>query len=172
MTGRAVPHRPPGPLSLLGLTVIVAVIVIDQIAKYVAEAALPFGQAIDLLPILSLLRTHNPGIAFSLLDGFGTLPLVAIVLAVTVTVLWIWVRANEGGRLSAVGYALIIGGAVGNLIDRLRLGYVVDYLYLHVDLPSGRVALFIFNLADAALTLGPGLLILALLLRRYPADAA
>ena len=88
--------------------------------------------------------------------GFG---LVALPLAVTAVVLVFWVRNRDGGRLASAGFALILGGALGNLIDRLRLGYVVDFLLLHL----GDWTLFVFNLADAALTLGPLLLILAFL---------
>ena len=68
----------------------------------------------------------------------------------------LWSRARDGGRLAAIGFALIVGGAIGNLIDRLRLGHVVDFLLLHL----GDWTLFVFNLADAALTLGPIVLLL------------
>ena len=65
-------------------------------------------------------------------------------------------RDQEGGRLAAVGFGFILGGALGNLIDRVRRGHVVDFLRLHL----GDRTLFIFNLADAAFTLGPVTLIL------------
>jgi len=162
---------PPGPLSRLGIAVVALVVVADQLAKAAAEAFLPFGQHIDLVPFLSLLRTHNRGIAFSLLDSLGSNLLIAVVLIVTAAVLWIWIHARDGGWLAAVGYALIVGGAVGNLIDRLRYGYVVDYLFLHVDIAHNRLAFFIFNLADVALTCGPAVLIVTLLLRHDPGRA-
>src|SRR5688572_21885365 len=108
-------HRPDRPLSLLGLSVIGLTIMIDQISKIIAERMLPFEQAIDLLPILSLYRVYNPGIAFSLLSSFGDLGLILLTLAITIVVLVFWQRAQEGGRLAALGYALIIGGALGNL---------------------------------------------------------
>lgn len=149
------PHRPPGPLSRLGLTVIVATLVIDQAAKQWAEASLPAGVPIDLLPILTLYRVHNPGIAFSFLAGLGGLPLILITIGVMAVVLWFWRTAQEGGRWAAVGYALIIGGALGNLIDRVVYGHVVDFLLLHF----GTRTLFVFNLADAALTVGPAILV-------------
>ncbi len=68
-------------------------------------------------------------------------------------------RAEDGGRWATVGYALIIGGALGNLIDRILHGYVVDFLLLHF----GDWTLFVFNLADAALTLGPAILLIVYL---------
>jgi signal peptidase II len=149
---------PEGPLSPLGLGVVVAVVVLDQIAKFAAEAMLPLGEAIELLPILTLYRVANTGIAFSFFAGSGV-ALIILMLVVSAVVIGFWVRTHEGGRLAAIGFALILGGAIGNLIDRVRLGYVVDFLLLHL----GDWTLFVFNLADAALTLGPALLILVYL---------
>ncbi len=148
-------HRPPGPLSWLGLAVIAATVAIDQVSKQWAEANLPAGDAIDVLPVLTLYRVHNPGIAFSFLADFGGLPLIVITVAVMAIVLVFWATARDGGRWAAAGYALIIGGALGNLVDRVLYGHVVDFLLLHV----GDRTLFVFNLADTALTLGPAILI-------------
>src|SRR5260221_7895874 len=109
-------HGPPaGPLSAVSLATVAAVIVVDQAVKLWIEAALPVGQAIDLLPILALLRVANSGIAFSLFSG-GGLPLVVVTLAVTVAVIAFWVTTRDGGRLATLGFALILGGALGNLI--------------------------------------------------------
>jgi signal peptidase II len=152
--------RPPErPLSILGLGVIGGVLAVDQISKAIAETRLDLDAPIDLLPILSLLRVYNSGVAFSLLSGFGSLGLIVLTVTITVVIFAFWQRAADGGRLAAIGYALIVGGAVGNLIDRLALGHVVDFLVLHI----GERVLFVFNLADAALTLGPILLIVAYL---------
>lgn len=156
---QAVLRRPDGPLSILGLSVVAATVVIDQAAKYAAEASLPIGEPVELLPVLDLYRIHNTGIAFSMLSRFGGLPLTLLTVAITVIVLVFWWRSRDGGRLAAVGFALIVGGAVGNLIDRLRFGHVVDFLLLHL----GDWTLFVFNLADAALTIGPVLLLFAYL---------
>jgi signal peptidase II len=138
---------------------IAVTVAVDQLSKLWAEAALPAGQVFDLLPILSLYRVHNPGIAFSFLAGFGSLPLIGVTLAITIVVLIFWGTAKEGGRLATLGYALIVGGALGNLVDRILHGHVVDFLLLHI----GDRTLFVFNLADTALTLGPALLILVYL---------
>jgi signal peptidase II len=152
-------RKPDGPLSPLGIGLVAATVAIDQATKLVAERTLAYEQPIDLLPILSLYRVHNTGIAFSLLAGFDGIGLIVLTLAVTALVLAIWQRTAEGGRLAAAGYALIIGGALGNLVDRFLYGHVVDFLLLHL----GARPLFVFNLADAALTLGPALLILVYL---------
>ena len=144
----------PGPLSALGLAIVAGVLVIDQASKLAAERLLAFGQQIDLLPILSLLRVHNTGVAFSLGNDMGSLALVGGTALITLLVLYLWHSARDGGALVAVGFALITGGALGNLVDRVRFGHVIDFLYLHL----GERGLFVFNLADAALTIGPVLL--------------
>ena len=154
--------KPPGPLSAFGLGIVVVVVVVDQISKLIVQARLPEGYPIDVLPILTLLHVHNTGIAFSMLANSGA-SLIALPLAVTAIVLAFWAHNREGGRLAAAAFALILGGAIGNLIDRLRLGYVTDFLLLHF----GDRTLFVFNLADAALTLGPALLLLVYL---WPAN--
>jgi signal peptidase II len=156
--------RPAGPLSAFGIAVVTAIVIADQASKAIAEAALPPGEAIELLPILTLYRVHNAGIAFSLLAGFGPSALIWLMLAVSVVVIAFWARSHEGGRLAALGYACIVGGAVGNLIDRVRFGYVIDFLLLHI----GQWTLFVFNFADAFLTLGPMLLIVGYIWPQTP----
>lgn len=158
--------RPPGPSSALGVTVIALTLALDQATKWAADAWLVKDQVIDILPILALYLTYNPGIAFSMFESLGTLPLILGTAAITIGVLVFWQRTREGGALAAIGFALIIGGAVGNLVDRLVQGHVVDFLMLH----TGERVLFVFNLADVALTLGPISLILAYILpSRRPA---
>jgi signal peptidase II len=147
---------PDGPLSLFGIGTVGLTLVLDQIGKEIAEARLPLGDAVPVLPILDLYRVHNTGIAFSMLADFGGAALIALTLAISMGVLIFWWRASEGGRLAAIGYGLIVGGALGNLVDRVFRGHVVDFLLLHL----GGWTLFVFNLADAALTLGPITLLL------------
>ena len=147
------PDRPTSPLAL---GIVIAVVAIDQLAKAAATAWLPVQQPVEVIPgLLTLYRVANTGIAFSLFSGSGLLlTIVTAVIAVGIGVYWL--RAADGGRLTAIAYAFILGGAIGNLIDRLRLGSVVDFLLLHL----GPRPLFVFNPADAALTIGPVLLIL------------
>ncbi|MBN8997214.1 MAG: signal peptidase II [Rhizobiales bacterium] len=160
--------RPPGPLSALGIIVAVATLAIDQAGKLLAEAHLPFGETIDVLPILALHRTYNTGIAFSMLDFAGGLPLIVMSLAVIAVVIGFWWKASEGGWIAATGFALILGGALGNLVDRILYGHVIDFLLLHF----GDTVLFVFNIADAALTVGPALLLLVYLWPRRAAPRA
>jgi signal peptidase II len=155
----AEPNRPDGPLSLLGLSVIATTLIVDQFAKAVAEASLPLGLSFEVLPFLALHLVHNPGVAFSFLADFGGWALVVMTLAITAIVAGFWSRATEGGKWATVGYGLIVGGALGNLTDRILHGHVIDFLLLHI----GSRTLFVFNPADAALTLGPLLLVIVYL---------
>ncbi|MBN9046282.1 MAG: signal peptidase II [Rhizobiales bacterium] len=136
--------------------VVVLAVVIDQIVKYLVETRMGYGQQIDVLPFLALFRTHNEGIAFSLLAGMHDTGLIAITLAVVVFVLYLWWNNAPERIFARYGFALVIGGAIGNLIDRVANGYVVDYVLFH--LPTWSFA--IFNLADAFITVGAGLIIL------------
>ena len=139
--------------SFLG--VIIAVL-IDQGVKYLVETPMGYGQQIDLLPFLALFRTHNEGIAFSMLAWLHDWGLVAITAAVILFVLYLW-WTNPANRVFArYGFALVVGGAIGNLIDRVMHGYVVDYILFH--LPTWSFA--VFNLADTFITIGAALIIL------------
>ena len=140
-----------------GLGIVAAVIILDQLAKLAAESWLAMGEVTDILPILALYRTYNTGIAFSMFAGLGAAGLIVGTLAITLLVLVFWARSRDGGTAAAVGFALILGGALGNLIDRLVHGHVIDFLLLHF----GSRTLFVFNLADVALTFGPVILIAA-----------
>ena len=161
------PAKPPGPASRLGILVLASALIIDQATKWIAEAVLEPGVPVDILPILSFHLTYNPGIAFSFLTGSDSGFLLTAVIMVTLVVLILWVRAKEGGKLATIGFGLIVGGAIGNIVDRMIHGHVVDFLRLYV----GDRDLFIFNLADFALTLGPILLIIAFLWGPRPAKA-
>ena len=164
---QSAPAKPPGPTSRLGIAVIAGTLIIDQITKLIADASLEYQTLVELLPILGLYLTYNPGIAFSFLTSSNTTLLLGLVVAITIAVLVIWMRSNEGGRVAAVGFGLIVGGAVGNIVDRIVNGHVVDFLLLHF----GDTDLFIFNLADFALTIGPILLIYSYLFGPRPAGS-
>jgi signal peptidase II len=146
--------RNPRVLVGYGLVVIVAV-ALDQWIKYWVETHMAMHERIDLVPMLALFRTHNTGIAFSLLADFGSVGLVAMTALVTLFVLYLATKSEPHQRWARLGFALIIGGAIGNLIDRVWLGYVVDYVLFH--LPNWSFA--VFNLADAFITVGAGLVI-------------
>lgn len=126
----------------------------DQALKVLVTLRLPPGGTIAIVPgVLSLTNVRNPGIAFSALPGIPLL--VPAAVALTLIFLLFYNKARwSRGRPAQVALALLAGGAVGNLIDRVRVGAVIDYLDLQVW-P-------VFNLADLAITAGAGLLLLAL----------
>lgn len=125
-------------------------VVVDQVSKHWVEGVLPYGQIIGVFPFFSLYRTHNTGIAFSLLNEFGATGLVIMTMVIIGLVLALWSRVPREQQLAHVGFSLVIAGAIGNLIDRATLGYVVDFLMVHTQTWSFAV----FNLADSFITLG------------------
>lgn len=149
------------PARLVYLTALV-VVVADQAAKLAAVQWLRGADSVAVTSWLSLTWATNTGGAFGVLDSnTGLLAAVAVVVVVTLAV----VGPRLGGdRMLALAIAAVMGGAVGNLIDRVRLGYVIDYIDLHFW-P-------IFNIADIALTVGAGLFIIATILGRpHPPDS-
>ncbi len=150
----------------------VAVIVLDRITKYLTVRHLEEFQEVVLLPFLSLIRLHNEGAAFSFLStasGWQRWAFIALGIAVSIGIL-VWLRrlAPRGHHLLAAGLCLVLGGALGNVIDRVAFGYVVDFIRVHYgawDFPA-------FNVADSAITIGAVLLILDNLLdaRRHRRD--
>jgi signal peptidase II len=129
---------------------------LDQVVKHLVDSRLALHERVDLLPFLSLLRAHNTGIAFSLFSEFGGAVLIAVMIVVMLFIAWLATRTDPRQRLARTGFALVIGGALGNLIDRISLGHVVDYILFHV----GSWSFAIFNLADAFITIGAGLVLL------------
>ena len=133
--------------------ILVAVLVaFDQLSKWVTVANLDLFETVRLLPFLSLHHTRNFGIAFSLFDGLGQWPLVALACGVLVVVGVLWSQVPAGRWLSHWGFALIVAGALGNVIDRMWLGYVVDMISFHIDSIDFQFA--VFNLADTWISLG------------------
>lgn len=137
-----------------------AVIVLDQIIKQLVMRAFAEFEAVELLPVLELMRLHNEGVAFSFFDGgpgWQRWVFIALNLGVSVGIL-VWLRRlpPTGQHLLAAGLALVLGGALGNAIDRAVFGHVVDFIRVHYEnwyFPA-------FNVADSAITIGAALVIL------------
>lgn len=146
----------------LGLLMALAVLAADQIAKELVEAHLPFQEPVAVMPFFSLYYTFNTGIAFSFMNGLSPPALLAIACGVVGMMLFLWWQAREDGLLPALGYGLILGGALGNILDRAEHGHVIDYVLLY----AGSYSFAIFNLADAALTVGVGFILCASLVAK------
>lgn len=141
--------------------VLVAMLVIaaDQWTKWVVENTLAFGVSVYVLPVMDLVHVRNTGAAFSFLAGASGWQrefFIAIGLAASAWMLWMIARAQRGQVAFCLALSLILGGALGNVIDRVRLGAVVDFLHFH----WGPYYWPAFNLADAAISCGAVLLIL------------
>jgi signal peptidase II len=141
--------------GLLAAVFAVAV-ALDQWLKYLVETRLELQEKVDVLPFLALYRTYNTGIAFSMLSWFGDKGLIVVTLAVAAFILYLAWRSDPAQVFARLGFTLILGGAVGNLIDRAVYGHVVDYVLFHTPVWSFAV----FNLADVFITIGAGLVIL------------
>jgi len=138
-------------------------VVLDQASKLAVVAGIPPHRSVELIPgVLNLVHVHNRGAAFGLLDeGAGwQVVLLAAVAVAAIAALGVWLyqlgRREPATRLAL---ALILGGAVGNLIDRVRLGYVIDFVDVHWYQAYHYPA---FNVADSGITLGAILLIVLL----------
>ncbi len=152
-----------GERRLLGYGLAALVVVLDQATKALVVRTIPDGQRIVLLPFLNLTCLHNRGAAFSLLGGGGAAAnaffLGLAFAAAVVFTIWIGRAARRASTTLIVALGLILGGTLGNAVDRVRRGYVVDFIQVHVHgwyYPT-------FNLADSALTVGAVLLVLTYL---------
>ena len=142
------------------LPLTLGVIALDQASKAWMLHHFVLFERVQLSPLLDIILTYNTGAAFSMLAdaaGWQRWVFIALALGVSVT-LTVWLRrlaaATQG--LIACGLALIIGGALGNMIDRLRLAHVIDFIHAH----WGTHYFPAFNVADSAITVGAGLLLL------------
>ena len=139
------------------LGVALAVIVADHLSKFWVSSTLDFQQAVPVLPFFSLVLVHNTGAAFSFLahaGGWQRWFFIAVGIIATLIITRLLQRHAHQPRL-AFALALLLGGALGNVIDRVVLGHVVDFLYFHYR----SLAWPAFNVADSAITIGAGLLI-------------
>lgn len=141
------------------LWLVVVVIALDLFTKFQATSLLSYGVAHPLLPVFDLTLLHNTGAAFSFLAKAGGWQrwFFAVIAIVVSIVLLVWMaRTPRQQRWLGAGLALLLGGALGNLYDRIVQGYVIDFISLHYNgyyFPA-------FNLADTAITIGAAMLVI------------
>jgi len=137
-----------------------AIVVVDQLTKAYITRHFGVFEFTSVLPILDITRLHNVGAAFSFLasaSGWQRWLFIALALGVSIAITAWLVRLPRGGRtLLTAGLALVLGGAVGNVIDRIRLGHVIDFIHFHWD----QAYFPAFNVADSAITVGAACLLL------------
>jgi len=136
-------------------TVIVA---LDLYTKSLVQKAFSYGEHLTVTSFFDLVRYHNEGAAFSFLANAGGWQkwFFTAITAVAVIVITYLLIKHYAEKLFCTGLALVLGGAIGNLYDRLTLGYVVDFLYFHID----ELYWPAFNVADSAICVGVALLVL------------
>jgi len=136
------------------LSVSAIVVVLDRVTKLAVVSRLELGEEVPVLPVFSWVRLHNEGAAFSLLQNAGGWQrwfFVVLAVAFSIYLVYELRRLPASERLQAFGFSLILGGALGNMIDRATVGYVVDFALAH-----WRHTYFFpaFNVADSAITVG------------------
>lgn len=143
-------------------SIAILIFLLDQSSKWLVCEQLSLYHSVPIFPFFSLYLTHNTGAAFSLLSqapGWQRWFFVGVTLLIGIIVLiWIY-RLSKQQWVIGLGLALILGGALGNVWDRLTLGYVIDFLLLHWHQFQWPV----FNLADSSICLGAGILLIRLL---------
>ncbi len=133
------------------------VIILDQLSKVWVTNHFAYAESLPILGVFNLVLAHNTGAAFSMLNdagGWQRWLFTAIAVVASVWIVWL-LRKHEGQGLFCFALALILGGALGNLIDRIAYGYVVDFLDFHWDnhhFPA-------FNVADSAISCGAALML-------------
>ena len=166
--------EPPGSASIRGgalrwLWLSAVVVALDQLTKGWAETALVLHQPLQVVPSFNLTLVYNQGAAFSFLSdagGWQRWLFSGLALAVSLAIVW-WLRGlDRRQRLAAVGLALILGGALGNLWDRVLLGHVIDF----VDVYYATWHWPAFNIADSAITVGAVLMIVDAMFGRQPEE--
>ena len=145
-----------------GLLSAMVVLIADQASKWwiLSVIDLPDKRQIVLLPVLNLTMVWNHGVTFGLfnrLGDWGPIVLAGVsLLVVGVLGVWLWRAQN---RLVAIALGSIAGGAIGNVIDRLRFGAVVDFIHAHANTPWGDISWYVFNVGDAAIVCGVAALV-------------
>ena len=149
-------RKSTGLLLWLGIAVIV--VLLDQVSKITMSRLLVFGQSEMITPYFNLVMVYNQGAAFSFLANSGGWQrwfFSGLALVVSLVIIWM-LHKNATQRLFCWALTLILGGAVGNLIDRLLYGHVIDFLDFHI----GTLHWPAFNVADSAITVGAALFVL------------
>jgi signal peptidase II len=164
----------PSPLSVADPTrtgrgtlvwwLIAAVVLADQVTKILVQHYIPVFDSVTVVPgLIDLVHIRNAGVAFGLMNDmdhpYRSALTLALPLAALAGIVYYARQVHPSERLARIGLSLILGGAVGNLIDRVRLGHVVDF----IDVYQGTVHFWAFNVADAAISCGAVLIFIEIL---------
>jgi signal peptidase II len=163
--------------SLLPWCTAIVIVIADRVTKILVLEHIPVGGWRAVVPGVALTHVHNRGIAFSLFSEGGWLSRVVlhgVILTAVVLIAWMLFRHGHRQPMAGLAFGLILGGAVGNLVDRVMYGWVIDFIHVWVRVGERSWAWPDFNVADSAITVGACLLILNefLIQRRGTDDAS
>jgi signal peptidase II len=156
---------------LIWLWLSVLVVVVDQLTKRLVDTSMQLYQSVELVPFFQLTYLRNQGAAFSFLAGAGGWQrwfFIGLAVAASALICFWLKRMDKERRWEAAAWALVLGGALGNLIDRVVYGYVIDFL----DVYYGQWHWPAFNVADSAITVGVAMLLIDSFRSRSPARAS
>jgi signal peptidase II len=169
------PNFMPPNFMPFGVIAGLLVLAADQASKWwvLNVLDLPDLRQVVLLPVLNLTMVWNRGVTFGLLNGLGAWGhvILAVIALAVVVALGFWLRRADS-KVMAVAIGSIAGAAIGNVIDRVRFGGVVDFIHAHINTRWGDFSWYVFNVADAAIVCGVAVLVLESLLgkRRQQQD--
>lgn len=140
------------------LIVVTAVIVLDQVTKYLVSTYISRFESVEIFPFLHLLFVKNKGAAFGMFRTLGSNFFIGLSIGAIIVIIYLLKKSTY----SRFGLSLVLGGALGNLIDRIRFGKVIDF----IDFSIGDFHWFAFNIADASLTIGISIIFLMALIKK------
>jgi signal peptidase II len=144
--------------SVYILLIVLSIIAIDQITKYLVISYLTPSDSIEIFPFLHLVIVRNTGAAFGMFRNFGSTFFVGISVLAVIFIVYLLIKSSY----NFIGLSLVLGGAIGNLIDRILYGKVVDF----IDFSIGKFHWYTFNIADSSLTVGIIVIFLISLFRK------
>lgn len=153
-------HLTPFKRPFYALFIVLLVVTADQVSKaWILYDIMNPPSILPIFPFLDIVLTWNPGVGFGLLKAhslWGSLALIFLAMCISIGLaIWLW---KTHDKLLIFSLSMIIGGAIGNTIDRLRFGAVLDFIYVHVYILGYRFPAF--NIADSAITVGAAILLL------------
>ena len=128
------------------LIIVTAIVVLDQITKYLVSTSISPFDSVEILPFLHIVNIQNTGAAFGMFKNLGGNVFIGLSAVAVIFIIWLLVKSTY----SQFGLSLLLGGAIGNLIDRILFGKVVDF----IDVSVGKYHWPAFNVADSCLTIG------------------
>lgn len=141
------------------LVIAMDIVVLDQVSKWFANTHLPYSEAIPVLPVLNWTLHYNKGAAFGMLaeaGGWQRFFFTGLAIVAVIVIGYLLKTSQTTQKIYRAGLACILGGAIGNVIDRIVFGHVIDFIHVHYQAHHFPI----FNLADSAISLGVALLLL------------